>query len=287
MEGKERKIIVLDDDPTGIQTVHGVCVYTDWTEESIREGFLEDSSMFFLLTNSRAMTSEETRRVHWDIGRRIARISRETGVPFLLISRGDSTLRGHYPLETDTLTAALEKEGVLVDGEIICPFFPEGGRYTAGDTHYVAEGNKPGICRETEFARDRTFGYAKSDLKEWIEEKSGGVYRRKDVVSFGLVELRNQDEMGLRAKLNGVCGGQKVIVNAVEYRDLEAFARVCRSCIDGGKHFLFRTAGGHAEGDGEDSGCRPSSAGGAETAGKSTGRADYRRFPCGENHKAA
>lgn len=242
MEGKERKIIVLDDDPTGIQTVHGVCVYTDWTEESIREGFLEDSSMFFLLTNSRAMTSEETRRVHWDIGRRIARISRETGVPFLLISRGDSTLRGHYPLETDTLTAALEKEGVLVDGEIICPFFPEGGRYTAGDTHYVAEGNKLVPAAETEFARDRTFGYAKSDLKEWIEEKSGGAYRRKDVVSFGLAELRNQDEMGLRAKLNGVCGGQKVIVNAVEYRDLEAFARVCRSCMDGGKHFLFRTA---------------------------------------------
>lgn len=242
MEGKERKIIVLDDDPTGIQTVHGVCVYTDWTEESIREGFVEDSSMFFLLTNSRAMTSEETRRVHWDIGRRIARISRETEIPFFLISRGDSTLRGHYPLETDTLTAALEKEGILVDGEIICPFFPEGGRYTAGDTHYVADENKLVPAAETEFARDRTFGYTKSDLKEWIEEKSGGAYRREDVISFSLAELRSQDEMKLREKLNGVCGGRKVIVNAVEYRDLEAFARVCRSCMDGGKHFLFRTA---------------------------------------------
>lgn len=33
------KIIVLDDDPTRIQTVHGVCVYTNWSEESIRAGF--------------------------------------------------------------------------------------------------------------------------------------------------------------------------------------------------------------------------------------------------------
>ena len=36
-----RKIIVLDDDPTGVQTVHGVSVYTDWSLESFRAGFAE------------------------------------------------------------------------------------------------------------------------------------------------------------------------------------------------------------------------------------------------------
>lgn len=240
--GEERKIIVLDDDPTGIQTVHGVYVYTDWTEESIRAGFYDDNSIFFLLTNSRAMTAEETRKVHWDIGKRISRISRETGIPFLIISRGDSTLRGHYPLETDTLREALKEEGISVDGEIICPFFPEGGRYTAGDTHYVAEGNRLVPAGETEFAKDRTFGYHSSDLKEWIEEKSGGTYQREHVISFSLAELRGRDVMSLRKKLNRVCDCQKVIVNAVEYRDLEVFARVCRSCMDKGKHYLFRTA---------------------------------------------
>ena len=34
------KIIVLDDDPTGVQTVHDVSVYTDWSEETIERGFL-------------------------------------------------------------------------------------------------------------------------------------------------------------------------------------------------------------------------------------------------------
>lgn len=242
MEEKKRKIIVLDDDPTGIQTVHGVYVYTDWTEESIRAGFTDDNTMFFLLTNSRGLTAEETQRVHWDIGKRIARISREMDMPFLLISRGDSTLRGHYPLETDTLREALEEEGIVVDGEVICPFFPEGGRYTAGDTHYVAEGNRLVPAGETEFARDRTFGYTKSDLKAWIDEKSEGKYRQEDVISFGLTELRGGDQEYLRNKLNAVRDFRKVIVNAVEYRDLEMFAKACLYCIEHGKNYLFRTA---------------------------------------------
>lgn len=242
MEEKKRKIIVLDDDPTGIQTVHGVYVYTDWTEESIRAGFTDDNTMFFLLTNSRGLTAEETQRVHWDIGKRIARISREMDMPFLLISRGDSTLRGHYPLETDTLREALEEEGIVVDGEVICPFFPEGGRYTAGDTHYVAEGNRLVPAGETEFAKDRTFGYTKSDLKAWIDEKSEGKYRQEDVISFGLTELRGGDQEYLRNKLNAVRDFRKVIVNAVEYRDLEMFAKACLYCIEHGKNYLFRTA---------------------------------------------
>lgn len=242
MEGKERKIIVLDDDPTGIQTVHGVYVYTDWTEESIREGFTDENPMFFLLTNSRGLTAEETKKVHGDIGKRIARISRETKIPFLLISRGDSTLRGHYPLETDTLKGALEEEGIVVDGEVICPFFPEGGRYTAGDTHYVAEGNRLVPAGETEFAKDRTFGYASSDLKEWIEEKSGGRYRREDVTSFGLTELRSGNQEALREKLGNVRDFGKAVVNAVEYRDLEPFVKACRFCMDQGRNYLFRTA---------------------------------------------
>ena len=32
IDKSRRKIIVLDDDPTGVQTVHGVSVYTDWSQ---------------------------------------------------------------------------------------------------------------------------------------------------------------------------------------------------------------------------------------------------------------
>ena len=31
----QKKIVVLDDDPTGVQTVNNVSVYTDWKEETL------------------------------------------------------------------------------------------------------------------------------------------------------------------------------------------------------------------------------------------------------------
>ena len=103
MEGFHKKLVVLDDDPTGVQTVHDVSVYTDWEEESIGSGFEEKESMFFILTNSRSFSIEETTKVHQDIAERVKKVAWEKGQDFMLISRGDSTLRGYYPLETQHL----------------------------------------------------------------------------------------------------------------------------------------------------------------------------------------
>ena len=36
------RIVVLDDDPTGIQTVHGCLLITQWDEESVRHAFDDD-----------------------------------------------------------------------------------------------------------------------------------------------------------------------------------------------------------------------------------------------------
>lgn len=124
----QHKIIVLDDDPTGVQTVHGVSVYTDWSEQTIQQGFLEDSQIFFILTNSRAFSEKETEKVHLEIAERVERISQKYDNPYILISRGDSTLRGHYPLETLVMKETIEKQSDRkIDGEIILPFFKEGG----------------------------------------------------------------------------------------------------------------------------------------------------------------
>ena len=103
-----KKVVVLDDDPTGVQTVHNISVYTDWSVDSIQKGFAEDNSMFFILTNSRGLTVEETTVVHQEIAERILAVSKETGKEFILISRSDSTLRGHYPLETKQLKETIE-----------------------------------------------------------------------------------------------------------------------------------------------------------------------------------
>lgn len=167
-----RKIIVLDDDPTGVQTVHHISVYTDWSIESIREGFAETQRLFYLLTNSRGFTVEQTTAAHREIAARAAAVSRETGISCLIMSRGDSTLRGHYPLETELLKAGAEAAGQRIDGEILCPFFREGGRFTIGDIHYVRDGDRLIPAGQTEFAKDRTFGYRSSDLKDYVEEKT-------------------------------------------------------------------------------------------------------------------
>lgn len=237
------KIVVLDDDPTGVQTVHGIYVYTNWSKESLREAFEDSRNLFFILTNSRGLTAGETETLHEEIAENIASVASEKGQAFLLVSRGDSTLRGHYPLETQVLRRTLERElGQSIDGEVIMPFFPEGGRYTVGDAHYVADGEILTPAGETEFAKDKTFGYHASDLKDWVEEKTEGQYPAREVTSISLEELRGEDYEGIRQKLLGVKGFQKVIVNALSYDDVAVFVTALLQAIGGGARFLFRTA---------------------------------------------
>lgn len=239
----KHKIIVLDDDPTGVQTVHGVSVYTDWTAESIEAGFKEEQPMFFILTNSRGFTSEETRQVHEDIAATIQQVSDQLHQPFILISRGDSTLRGHYPLETEVLRQTLEQQSDRYhDGEIIMPFFQEGGRYTIEDVHYVLEEETLVPAGQTEFAKDRTFGYAASHLGEWAEEKSNGVFQADDVVSLSLTDLRQLNLDQLVDQLMNVHDFNKIIINATDYVDVKVATIALIRAMNAGKRFMFRTA---------------------------------------------
>lgn len=232
-----RKIIVLDDDPTGVQTVNNISVYTDWTAQSIAAGFAEKNSMFFILTNSRAFSESKTRAEHKKIAENICAAA--LGRDFIIISRSDSTLRGHYPLETQILRETLEAHGKKIDGEILMPFFKEGGRFTIGDVHYVQEGDYLIPAAETEFARDKTFGYKNSNLAAYIEEKTGGAFKKSSVMSISLEELRGGDVDKISARLEGVSGFNKVIVNAADYVDVEIFTL---ALLRSKKNFLFRTA---------------------------------------------
>ncbi len=243
MEGFHKKLVVLDDDPTGVQTVHDVSVYTDWEEESIRKGFEEKESMFFILTNSRSFSVEETTKVHLEIAARVAKVADELGQDFMIISRGDSTLRGHYPLETQLLAEGLIKnEGASIDGEVICPFFPEGGRYTMGNIHYVKEQDNLVPAGMTEFARDKTFGYKSSDLTEYVEEKTEGKYYKEDCITISLDELNALDVQGIKEKLMSAQNMAKIIVNAVSYADLKVFCAALVLAMKEGKHYMARTA---------------------------------------------
>ncbi len=243
LTGFTHKIVVLDDDPTGVQTVHDVSVYTDWEEESIRSGFAEENPMFFILTNSRSFSAEETERVHRLIARRVAEAAKACGKEFILISRGDSTLRGHYPLETEVLRQELEAvSGASVDGEILCPFFLEGGRFTMGNVHYVKEKSALVPAGMTEFAKDKSFGYQSSDLTEYVEEKTKGAYKKEDCICITLDELRAHDLASVTEKLTAAKHFAKIIVNAMTYDDLKVFSAAFIDVVKAGKQFLARTA---------------------------------------------
>lgn len=243
LSGLNKKIVVLDDDPTGVQTVNNVSVYTDWSIETLKQGFNEDNSIFFVLTNSRGLTVAQTSVAHKEMAFNIYEAAKVTGKEYIIISRSDSTLRGHYPLEPMLLKEGTEKlTGKKMDGEIMLPFFKEGGRFTINNIHYVKEGQVLTPAGMTEFAKDKSFGYTASHLGEYCEEKSNGLFKAEDMTYISLEEIRNLDIDSIVEKLMRVNNFGKVIVNAVDYVDIKIFAIAFCKAVAAGKEFLFRSA---------------------------------------------
>ncbi|WP_456055955.1 four-carbon acid sugar kinase family protein [Agathobacter sp.] len=244
IENNDTKFVVLDDDPTGVQTVHDISVYTDWTVESMKKGFMDDNKVFYILTNSRGMTEAETTKIHHEIIDAVAQAAAETGKNYQFISRSDSTLRGHYPLETELLKEGVEKSGKTVDGEVLFPFFKEGGRFTIDNTHYVKYGDELVPAAQTEFAKDKTFGYTHSSIPEYVEEKTKGDYKAENVTCIALEDLRALNIDKITEQLTNVKDFNKVCVNAIDYCDVKAFCVALYRAMAAGKSFMFRTAAG-------------------------------------------
>jgi uncharacterized protein YgbK (DUF1537 family) len=239
-EGMGRKIVVLDDDPTGVQTVHSIPVYTSWDKDTLTEVLREEGRLVYILTNSRALTEQETTQLHREFARNLDFVMGKDQDVWL-VSRSDSTLRGHYPLETEILRTELHHRRAI-DGEIIVPFFQEGGRITIDDVHYLKEGQTVTPVGMTEFAKNPVFGYRSSNLAEWVEEKTKGKYRSRDVTSIPLDLLREVNIGAIVKRLEKVRGFNKIVVNAVDYFDLKVFFVALTRAIDRGKWFLFRSA---------------------------------------------
>lgn len=244
IENNDTKFVVLDDDPTGVQTVHDISVYTDWTVESMKKGFMDDNKVFYILTNSRGMTEAETTKIHHEIIDAVAQAAAETGKNYQFISRSDSTLRGHYPLETELLKEGVERSGKTVDGEVLFPFFKEGGRFTIDNTHYVKYGDELVPAAQTEFAKDKTFGYTHSSIPEYVEEKTKEAYKAENVTCIALEDLRALNIDKITEQLTNVKDFNKVCVNAIDYCDVKAFCIALYRAMAAGKSFMFRTAAG-------------------------------------------
>ena len=237
-----RKIVVLDDDPTGVQSVHDVPVLADWSVEELRWGLSQPSPTFFVLTNSRSLPESRAVEMNREIVRSLVEAAEEVGADFVLTSRSDSTLRGHYPAETDALAGALgELRGEEVDGLILCPCFFEAGRITVDDVHWVRQADRLVPAGLTEFASDHSFGYSASDLPGWVAEKTGGRTPASAVISVGLADIREGGPGRVSELLGGVDGGRPVVVNAENYGDLEVFVLGLLDAEGRGKRFIYRT----------------------------------------------
>ncbi len=230
----QAKLIILDDDPTGAQTVHSCLLLTRWDSATLKLGLYDASPLMFILTNTRALSPDESRVVTREVCKNLKPLLREFNNPKLIMSRSDSTLRGHYPLETDIL----EQELGPFDAHFLVPAFFEAGRFTEGGTHYVRIGEKNVPAHETEFARDAVFGYKHSFLPDYVEEKTKGRIKAKDVIRFSLQEVRH----GVLEKLLTLKNNACCVVDAVNQEDLNLFARDLESATHRGKRFLFRSA---------------------------------------------
>jgi len=239
LKAARRKVVVLDDDPTGTQTVHDIPVLTGWSVEVLGKELQNDLPAFYLLTNSRSLPLAQAQALNQKIGRNLLEAGRQTGCDFAVVSRSDSTLRGHFPGELEALTTGLAQP---FDGWLLVPYFLEGGRYTINDVHYVAEGDKLVPAAETPFAQDAAFGYHASNLRQWVAEKTGGRIPAKTVASISIEEIRQGGPAQVSRRLCALEQAKVCIVNAASPRDIEVFVRGLLGAEAAGKRFLYRTA---------------------------------------------
>lgn len=233
------KIIAIDDDPTGSQTVHGCLLLTRWDVETLLEGLRDASPLFFVLSNTRGMDAESaasvTREICVSLRAALARMD-AAGEPVqpVVVSRSDSTLRGHYPVETDVIAEELGP----FDAHFLVPAFFEGGRVTRDGVHYLMVDGVPVPVHETEFARDSVFGFSTAFLPEYVEEKTNGRIPASDVERFSLADVRGD----LQHRLAHLEGNRCCVVDAETQTDLSGFARQVLAAAGQGKRFLFRSA---------------------------------------------
>jgi len=229
------KIIVLDDDPTGSQTVHSCLLLMQWDIETLKLGLTDNSPIVFILTNTRALTPENAARVTREVCQNLKKAIASVGLKdFLVVSRSDSTLRGHYPIETDVIAEELGD----FDAHFLVPAFFEGGRFTKDSVHYLMVEGVATPVDKTEFARDSVFAYQHSYLPDYVAEKTKGKIVPGQVERFLLKDLRG----GVKERLMKLSGNQCVVVDGESQSDFDRFAEDILAAAAEGKRFLFRSA---------------------------------------------
>lgn len=237
-----RRTAVLDDDPTGSQSVHAVDVVTVLERQEIEAAVAPPGSTVFLLTNTRSLSEDDAVAVNTEFGRDLFRLEEKLGEPLDIVSRSDSTLRGHIIAEVRALNdARRDIVGAGFDGVLLVPAYIEAGRVTADDIHKARVGGELIPVGDTEFARDATFGYTSSNLRDFVAEKSGGELLAEQVASISLTDIRYGGPDRVAQVLADAAECQFVVVNATTFADLEVVVLGLQAAQRNGQSFLYRS----------------------------------------------
>jgi len=235
----EKTIVVLDDDPTGTQTCYDVTVLISWHAELITEELKKKPSILYILTNSRSLPEHDAVKLSHEICNNLKMAVKESGREIIVISRSDSTLRGHFPAEVEAIAAGLEMKDAII---VLIAAFIEGGRVTIDDVHYLIENQELIPVSNTAFAKDLSFGYQNADLKLWVEEKTKGRVSASEVSSISINDIRMGGPQIVSEKLKSCSNGSICIMNAAGYKDLEVIAMGLIMAENAGKKILYRSS---------------------------------------------
>ncbi|WP_278103216.1 four-carbon acid sugar kinase family protein [Microbacterium proteolyticum] len=236
----DRVFVVLDDDPTGTQSVADLPVLGAWDVEDFAWAFASGAPAVYVLTNSRSLAPESAERINREVVRAALRAAERSGIRVDFVSRSDSTLRGHFPLEPDTIIDEVRRAGgTHIGNTVVVPAFPDAGRITIDGTHGVLADGAFTPIGETEFARDSTFGFTASRLADWVEEKSGGEIAASDVVQITLATLR-RSAAAVADALRSAADGVPIVVDAVVEEDLIQLALGLEIVEAEGRSFVYR-----------------------------------------------
>lgn len=252
-----RILVVLDDDPTGTQSVANLPVLTRWEVGDFEWAFAHiaesrSQPAVYVLTNTRSLDPVEAAARNEEIVRNaLAAASDDVRLGF--VSRSDSTLRGHYPLEPDVIAATIANvTGEATDGVVMVPAFPDAGRVTIGGVHYMrgagGDAGKLTPVAETEFAKDASFGFANSELAKYVEEKSQGRFPASDVIVLDLDIIRagaSAQDPSISAKaiadaIEPATNSTPIVVDIVTENDFRALALGLEEAERRGKKLLYR-----------------------------------------------
>lgn len=213
LRADRRRIVVLDDDPTGTQTVSDVDVILQPERSGVDAFFGSPARALYVLTNTRAMPREAATAHLRRVVSLLDAAAVRAGEAWVAVLRGDSTLRGHVFAEADVLGA---RDGVV----LFVPTFPDGGRITVDGAQLVEIDGHQLNAADTEFATDPVFGYTSRDLVSWVAEVGDG--RPATVVA--LKELRDRGPAAISATLERAHAGTVVIPEAETDDDLRGVA---------------------------------------------------------------